>query len=156
MVIPQDTDRSPLEYSLVRPVGKSLQMGIEYDHSEGKVHPVVIWRVVNATEDTPAIMLGTSSAWPSSEVDGNALSITAATLIDANTSLTLGASYILDTEEWRSPASLSRRLTETLSASVMYDGENLHPILIMDREGASFSFILLNGEDPAISVSLFP
>jgi hypothetical protein len=37
----------------------------------------------------------------------------------------------------------------------MYDGDNLHPLMAIDRKGASFQLILLGGEDPAIAVSLF-
>ena len=76
-------------------------------------------------------------------------------MLNEDTSATLGAAYIPDNHDWRMPASISRRLTENLSASVMYDGDDLHPLLILDRERASISFILLGGEDPALSVSLF-
>ena len=130
-------------------------MGIEYNYGEGSILPIAMYRLINATESTPAVMIGTNSAWPSSEVDGNAASLTLAMMLNADTSATLGASYMLESYEWRTPASLSRRLTDSLSASVMFDGEDLHPLLILDREHASFSFILLGGEDPTISVSLF-
>jgi hypothetical protein len=155
VVFPQDTNRSPLEYSLVHPVNDRLQLGIEYDYGEDTVHPVAVYRLINATENTPAVMLGTSSAWPSGDVDGNALTVTAASMIGADTSVTFGAAYILDTEEWRTPASISHRIREGLSWSVMYDGENLHPLMTIDRVGASIQLILLGGEDPAIAVSLF-
>jgi hypothetical protein len=155
VVFPQDTNRAPLEYSLVHPVSERLQLGIEYNYSEENISPIAMYRLIDATEDTPAVMLGTSSAWPSSEVDGNAYTVTLAKMLDEDTSATLGAAYIPDNDDWRMPASLSRRLTETLSASVMYDGDTLHPLLILDQAGASISFILLGGEDPAISVSLF-
>lgn len=140
---------------MVRPVSERLQLGIEYNYGEDALSPVAVWRIVDATESTPAVMLGTSSAWPSGEVDGNAVTVTLASMIGDDTSVTLGAAYIPENEEWKSPASLSRRLTDSLSVSIMYDGDTLHPLLIMDRSGASFSFILLGGEDPAISVSLF-
>ena len=155
MVFPQDTNRSPLEYSLVHPVNDRLQLGVEYDYGEDKLHPVAVYRVIDATENTPAVMLGTSSAWPSGDVDGNALTVTAANMIGADTSVTFGAAYILDTEEWRTPASISHRIREGLSWSVMYDGDNLHPLMTIDRVGASIQLILLGGEDPAIAVSLF-
>ena len=155
MVFPQDTNRAPLEYSLVHLVNERLQLGVEYNYSEDNFSPVAMYRLIDATEKTPAVMIGTSSAWPSSQVDGNAYTVTLAKMLDENTSATLAAAYIPDNEDWLMPASLSRRLTDNLSMSVMYDGDDLHPLLILDREHASVSFILLGGEDPAISVSLF-
>ena len=139
----------------MHPVNERLQLGIEYNYSEEEISPIAVYRLIDATEDTPAVMLGTSSAWPSSEVEGNAYTVTLAKMLNEDTSATLGAAYISDNHDWRMPASLSRRLTDSLSMSVMYDGDDLHPLLILDREGASISFILLGGEDPALSVSLF-
>ena len=155
MVFPPDTNRSPLEYSLVRPVNDRLQLGVEYDYGEDKMHPVAVYRVIDATEDTPAVMIGTSSAWPSGDVDGNALTVTAASMVGEDLSVTFGAAYIIDTEDWRSPASFSYRIRDGLSVSVMYDGDILHPLMTIDRVGASIQLILLGGEDPAIAVSLF-
>ena len=144
-----------MEYSLVRPVNERLQLGIEYNYGEDKLHPVAVYRVIDATANTPAVMLGTSSAWPSGDVDGNALTLTAASLLGEDTSVTFGAAYILESEDWRSPASISYRIRDGLSVSVMYDGDTLHPLMTIDRLGASIQLILLGGEDPAIAVSLF-
>jgi hypothetical protein len=155
VVFPQDTNRSPLEYSLIRSINERFQAGIEYDYKEDQLHPVMVYRVIDATESSPAIMLGTSSAWPSGDVDGNAVMLTAASMVGEDMSLTFGAAYILENEDWRTPASISYRIREGLSASVMYDGDNLHPLMAIDRMGASFQLILLGGEDPAIAVSLF-
>ena len=130
-------------------------MGVEYDYMEGQVHPVVIYRALEATEGRPAIILGTSSAWPSGEVDGNAATLTASQMLSDDLNFSLGVAQILETEEWRYPGSISYQIKEGLSTTLMYDGDNLHPILTVDRSGASFQFILLGGEDPAIAVSLF-
>jgi len=130
-------------------------MGVEYDYMEDQVHPVVIYRVIEATEGRPAIMLGTSSAWPSGEVDGNAFTLTASQMLRDDLNFSLGVAQILETEEWRYPGSISYQIKEGLSTTLMYDGDNLHPLLTVDREGASFQFILLGGRDPAVAVSLF-
>ena len=140
---------------MIRPVNERFQVGIEYDYMEDQLHPVMVYRVIDATENSPAIMVGTSSAWPSGDVDGNALTLTAASMVGEDMSVTIGAAYILENEDWRTPASLSYRIREGLSASVMYDGDNLHPLMTIDRVGASIQLILLGGEDPAIAVSLF-
>ena len=132
-----------------------LQVGIEYDYEENNLLPLLTYRWLEATEDTPAVILGTNSAWPSSEVDGNTVMVTLAQMLGQDTSATVGAAYFLEDYTWRVPASLSHRLKDNLSFSVSYDGDNLNPMLILDRKGASISLILLGGEDPAISVSLF-
>ena len=154
-MFPQDTNRAPLEYSLLHVVNERFEVGIEYDYKEDQFHPAAVYRIVEATESTPAVMIGTSSAWPSGEVDGNALSITLSDMLGDDMNFSLGAAYILETEDWRSPASLSYRIGEGLSTSLMYDGDGLHPIMTIDRVGASIQLILFNGEDPGIAVSLF-
>ena len=154
-MFPQDTNRAPLEYSLLHVVNERFEVGIEYDYKEDQFHPAAVYRIVEATESTPAVMIGTSSAWPSGEVDGNALSITLSDMLGDDMNFSIGAAYILETEDWRSPASLSYRIREGLSTSLMYDGDGLHPIMTIDRVGASIQLILFNGEDPGIAVSLF-
>ena len=140
---------------MIRPVNEKFQAGIEYDYVEDQLHPVAVYRLIDATDETPAVMIGTSSAWPSGDVDGNALTLTAATMVGEDMNITFGAAYILENEDWRSPASISHRIRDGLSWSLMYDGENLHPLMTIDRVGASIQLILLGGEDPAIAVSLF-
>ena len=78
-----------------------------------------------------------------------------ATTAEEQRKLALPRRQILETEEWRYPGSISYQIKEGLSTTLMYDGDNLHQILTVDRSGASFQFILLGGEDPAIAVSLF-
>lgn len=155
VVFPQDTNRAPLEFSLIHPVNERFEVGIEYDYKEDQFHPAAVYRIIDATESSPAVMVGTSSAWPSGDVDGNALTLTLANMIGDDLNFSVGAAYILENEDWRSPASLSYRIKEGLSTSLMYDGDGLHPLVTIDRVGASIQLILLGGEDPAIAVSFF-
>mgnify|MGYP001235841238 CR=1 FL=1 len=153
--MPQDTNRAPLEYSLFHVVNESLQVGIEYDYAEDQFHPAAAYRLLEATDSTPAVILGTSSAWPSGEVDGSAFMLNVADMISEDISLAVGTAYVHESEEWLYTANLAMRLKEGLSASFMYDGANVHPVMTLDREGTSIQFILFNGEDPGIAVSFF-
>ena len=71
-----------------------LQVGIEYDYEENNLLPLLTYRWLEATEDTPAVILGTNSAWPSSEVDGNAVMVTLAQMLGQDTSATVGADAV--------------------------------------------------------------
>ena len=101
------------------------------------------------------MILGTSSAWPSGEVDGSAFMLNVADMISEDISLAVGTAYVSESEEWLYTANLAVRLKERLSASFMYDGTNIHPVMTLDREGTSIQFILFNGEEPGIAVSFF-
>lgn len=114
---------------------------------------MVNWRVLEAGPDIPAVVIGTSSAWPSSEVDGNAVFVTAAQLLADGVSGSVSLSYGLDEKKWRVPASLRAALGDNLDGTLVFDGSNFHPLVTYRLEDVSLSFILLDGEDPTISVS---
>ena len=64
-VLVEETNREKLEFSLVHRVSEDLQAGIEYGADSNELYPMINYRLVSATDDTPAIIVGTSSAWPS-------------------------------------------------------------------------------------------
>jgi len=148
-----DSDRSPVEFSLAHRLRDDLQIGLEYDEEEGAIYPLVNWRFLDATDKRPALALGISSAWPSTEVDGSALFVTAAQNLWAGFSGSVSVSYGIDEERFRVPASLFYSFNEDMTGTLLYDGENLHPILTLNRSSLSYSLILLNAEEVAISVS---
>lgn len=114
---------------------------------------MVNWRVLDASPSTPAVIVGTSSAWPSAEVDGNAVFVTAGQLLADGVSGSVSLSYGLDDKKWRVPGSLRTSLADNLDGTLVYDGRDFHPLVTYRMEDVSFSFILLDGEDPTISVS---
>jgi hypothetical protein len=148
-----DSDRSPVEFSLAHRLRDNLQVGVEYDPKEGALYPLINWRFLDANDEHPALALGLSSAWPSSEVDGSAVFVTAAQHLGAGFSGTVSISYGLEDERVRVPASLNYPLGEAMGASLLFDGDNLHPMLTYRHSSLSTSLILLNGEDATISVS---
>ena len=107
-----------------------------------------------ATEEHPALVIGTSSAWPSSEVDGNALTLTAAQMLGSQFSGSIGLAYILDNSDWKVPGSLRYGLGGGYEATMIYDGDAVHPLITWRNDAFSFSFIMLGAEDPTISVTV--
>ncbi|MDP6539778.1 MAG: hypothetical protein QF903_07785 [Planctomycetota bacterium] len=148
-----DSDRSPVEFSLTHRLRDDLQIGIEYDAEEGQLFPLVNWRLVDAEGARPALALGVSSAWPSREVDGSALFVTAARHLGEGLSASVSLSWGLEDERLRVPASLSYSLGDSASAMVLYDGDNAHPMLTFRGGSLSTSLILMGGTDPTISLS---
>jgi len=129
-------------------------VGFEVGVDSEEYYPVMNYRILDATEEHPALVIGTSSAWPSDEVDGNAVTLTAAQMLGPRLSGSLGLAHILDNSEWRIPASLRYGIRPNLEGTIMYDGRQLHPLLTWRRDKFSFSFILLGAEDPTLSVSV--
>lgn len=152
-VVLVDTDRAPLEFSLAHRLRDDLQVGIEYNVEEEAIFPLINWRVMDATKDHPALVVGVGSAWPSNEVDGSALFITAAQNIAKGLSLSASLSYGIEDHRVRAPGSLRYVLGETLSTTLFYDGDNLHPLLTYRTASTSYSLIFLGARDPAISIS---
>jgi hypothetical protein len=148
-----DSDRSPVEFSLAHRLRDDLQVGVEYDPGEGALYPLLNWRFVDATDEHPAVALGVSSAWPSSEVDGSAVFVTAAQNLGPRLAASISLAYGLEDERLRVPASLSYTFGENLSGMLLHDGDQTHPILTYRRAPVSFSLIFLNAEDAALSIS---
>ena len=153
-VLVEETNREKLEFRLVHRVSEDLQAGIEYGADSNELYPMINYRLVSATDDTPAIIVGTSSAWPSGEVDGNAFFISTATLLSDRSSGSLSLSYTPDDESWKIPASYRYVLTDEIDASLIWDGENLHPLVTWRGSKMNFSLILLGGEDLTLSTTV--
>lgn len=129
-------------------------MGLEVGVDSEEYYPVMNYRILDATEEHPALVIGTSSAWPSDEVDGNAVTLTAAQMLGPRLSGSLTLAHILDNSEWRMPASLRYGIRPNLEGTLMYDGTQLHPLLTWRKDNFSVSFIMLGAEDPTLSVSV--
>ncbi|MDE0960582.1 MAG: hypothetical protein OSB09_07355 [Planctomycetota bacterium] len=93
----EDTNREPLEIRLVHRLTPDLQVGLEVEVGvdSDEYYPVLNYRIFNATEEHPALVIGTSSAGPSDEVDGNAVTLTAAQMLGPRISGTLTRDHIL-------------------------------------------------------------
>ena len=129
-------------------------MGLEVGVDSDDYYPMMNYRILDATEEHPALVIGTSSAWPSDEVDGNAVTLTAAQMLGPRLSGSLTLAHILDDSKLRMPASLRYGIRPNLEGTLMFDGTQLHPLLTWRRDNFSFSFIMLGAEDPTLSVSI--
>ncbi len=153
-VLTEDTNREKLEFSLVHRLDPNLQIGLEWGADSNDFYPMANYRLIDADEGRPAIILGTSSAWPSGEVDGNAFFISAANLLTPRSSGSLSLSYTPDDGSWKVPASYRYSLSQDFDASLIWDGDDLHPLVTWRGGGLNLSFILLGGEDPTISTTV--
>ncbi|NCF55442.1 MAG: hypothetical protein GWP41_04155 [Planctomycetia bacterium] len=153
-VLADDTNREKLEFSLVHRVSDDLQAGVEYGVDSNDLYPMINYRLFSATDNTPAIILGTSSAWPSGEVDGNAFFISSATLLSDRSSGSLSLSYTPDDESWKIPASYRYVVSDQIDATLIWDGEDLHPLLTWRGSKINLSVILLSGEDLTLSTTV--
>ncbi|MBC8371820.1 MAG: hypothetical protein H8E25_17595 [Planctomycetes bacterium] len=149
----KNSPRSALSYSYTRQVYPTLNVGVEYMPSSNRYAPVANWRFLEADGWRPAIAISTSSAWPSSLVSGNAHFLTVANGLGNGFSAYVAAAYAPDGDLWYMPAGLNYRISDDWSSRLMYDGDNLHPIITYNFQDIRTSLILLDGESPTLSVS---
>ena len=152
-VIDNNSPRSALEFSYTRQILPTLNVGVEYKPASERYSPVANWRFLEADGWQPAMAIGTSSAWPSSEISGNAHSLTIANSLGAGISAYVAASYAPDSDSWYMPFGLNYRISDKWSTRAMYDGNNYHPIVTYDSGDLRTSFILLDSKSPTLSVS---
>ena len=153
-VLADDSNREKLELSLSHRVNPDLQIGLEYGADSDEYFPMFNYRLLEAEEGRPAVILGTSSAWPSGEVDGNAFFISAANMLTPRSSGSISLSYTPDDDSWKVPASYRYVLSQDFDASLIWDGDTLHPLVTWRGGRINLSFILLGGEDPTISTTV--
>lgn len=152
-VIDNNSPRSALEFSYTRQILPTLNVGVEYKPASERYSPVANWRFLEADGWQPAMAIGTSSAWPSSKVSGNAHSLTIANSLGYDMSAYIAASYAPDNDSWYMPFGLNYYINDSWSSRIMYDGDNYHPIVTYKTENLRTSFILLDSKSPTVSVS---
>ena len=131
----------------------NLRAGLSWMPRDNRASPVWNWRLREGTTKTPAIVLGQSTAWPSSKVSGEAYSLTFAQPINEECSAYVSASYAPDGPKWYVPAGVNWAFTEQWVARLLWDGVHLHPAISHTRGAWNFGFMLLDGKDPTITTS---
>lgn|GEM_PF-751865 len=152
-VVDNNSPRAALAFSLTRQILPTLNVGIEFMPASDRYAPIAHWRFLEAKGWQPAIAISTSTAWPSSKVSGNAHSLTVANSVGGGFSAYVAASYAPDSDLWYMPAGLNYRINEDWSSRMMWDGNNLHPIITYNSGDIRTSFILLDGKSPTLSLS---
>lgn len=131
-------DRARLRLTATYAVNERLAVGLEYNPLDDDLGPLVNLRVLDETENRPALMLGTSSdriGTPS----GRAYYATFSKDVEAHLGLPvapyIGASFGEFEDEWELIGGLHVRWAEKWSSTHLWDGVNLHHIL--DWTGAA-------------------
>ena len=161
-IVSGNTERAPLEFSLVYLFRSNFRAGIEYMPSHGEKNarwvPLANWRLVEADGKRPAVALGMSSAWPSSRVKGEAYSLTLAQAWGQNWSGYASVSFAPKAErsadKWYQPLGLSYRWSKHWQSRLMWDGNKMHPaVSYVSNSDWSASVFLLDGKNPTLSVT---
>ena len=118
-IIVEETNREKLEFSLTHKISPDLQIGLEYGADSDDYFPLVNYRLREAKDGLPTFIVGTSSAWPSGEVDGNAFFLSAASLLNPRASGSVSISYTPDDGSWKIPGSLQYALSENIDGSLI-------------------------------------
>jgi hypothetical protein len=127
---------------------------MEFMPRKNRWSPVWNWRLIEADGWRPAIALGQSSAWPSSKTSGSAFTLTAAQSFGKGFSGYLSASYAPNGDLWQIPAGVNWRVNQDWTTRIMWDGNNLHPIVTRHIDNWSMSLIMLDGSDPTLAFSI--
>jgi hypothetical protein len=142
-----------MEFFVVRRINSDLRVGAEFRPEDRRLVPTWNYRLINATDTIPEVAIGQSTAWPSSKTDGSAYSLSIAQTFGDAWSAYLSASYAPNGDLWQMPAGLNYRISDQWSTRAMWDGSNLHPVLTHQHENMSYSFLLLGGTDPTLTVA---
>ncbi|MGH9942007.1 MAG: hypothetical protein ACRD9R_06575 [Pyrinomonadaceae bacterium] len=134
-----------------------LSAGVEYNPLAGKVSPLANFVAMTETRARPALILGTSSdriGTPS----GQSFYATFSKNLKARTGLPLapyaGVAYGTHEDRLRPVGGLNLSAGEHWSATIVFDGVRVHPLLNYAYDRHVFSFILERGRNPGVSYSV--
>lgn len=127
-----------------------FQAGVEYNPLDDDVGLLANWRVVDETQERPAVVLGTSSDRIGTP-RGRAVYVTLSKDLERWTGLPVapyvGTSYSGFDDEFLPVGGLSIRWAERFSTTHLYDGDNLHHLGTYRLEGGASVGLLLVQQD---------
>ena len=147
------TSRAPIEFSLLHQITPDFRIGAEWMPRDQRLSGIWTWRIAEATDTTPAVVLGQGTAWPSSEVSGYAYSLSFAQPISQQLSAYLSFSYLANENIWRVPGGAVWRFSPEWSTKVMWDGRKLHPFITRHFDDWEVSLLMLDGETLTLATS---
>lgn len=152
-----DVERAQWRNTLSYQFTSTFSAGIEYNPLADDVGPIANWLALPETEDTPALILGTSSdriGTPS----GRAVYATLSKDVEDWTGLPVapyaGLSYSGYDEEVDVIGGLSIRWSEDWTSTHMWDGHNLHHLLETTLAGGHTIGLLVVEQEGAYDVGL--
>lgn len=158
-VIPGTVRRAQFRNTLTFRLTPRLQAGVEVNlrSTEEKANPLVNWLAVPEGNNTPAVMLGTSSDRIGTP-GGQSFYATASKNLRRETKLPIapyfGVAYGTYQDRLRYIGGVNIGFTEQLSSLVLFDGVHVHPLLNFNYKQHVFSFLLVRGKEPGFSYSV--
>ncbi len=142
-------DRAKYRATLTYQVLPNLRIGLEANPKDDDYGPLVNWRVLDETEDRPAVILGTSTdriGTPS----GRAVYATASKDLEQWTGLPIapyvGVNYSGFDHAFDPIGGLNIRYPESFTSTHFYDGDNVHHLLSRRFEGGYTVGVLFVGQ----------
>lgn len=155
--IPDEIDRAKLRTTLTYRVVPRLSLGVEVNPLADDVNPLVNVVAVKEGEKRPALMFGTSSDRIGTP-DGRAYFGTLSKNLQELTGLPLapyaGLAYGEFEDELRVIGGLWAGLGRGFSATLIWDGVNLHPTVEYRYRRHAFTVLWVSLEDPGLAYSI--
>ncbi|HEX8369462.1 MAG TPA: hypothetical protein VF604_13030 [Pyrinomonadaceae bacterium] len=155
--IPNVLDRAKWRNTLTYQVNERLSIGVEYNPLAGKISPLANFVVLKETEKRPALIFGTSSdriGTPS----GQSFYATVSKSLERETALPIapyiGVAYGTYEKKTRVIGGVNIYFPKNFSATILYDGISVHPLLNYAYQRHQFSFVLVQGKKAGFSYSV--
>jgi hypothetical protein len=156
-VIAKQIDRAKWRNTLTYRFHPRFTAGVEYNPLAGKLSPIANFVALTETHERPAIILGTSSdriGTPS----GQSFYVTVSKNLKHATSLPIspyvGVAYGTYDDRTRVIGGLNMTFGERWSATVLFDGVRVHPLVNYTYGRHQFGVILERGRHPGVSYSV--
>lgn len=156
-VIANQIDRARWRNTLTYRIHPRLTAGVEYNPLAGKVSPLANIVALTETVERPALILGTSSDRIGTPF-GQSFYATLSKNLKQATGLPLapyaGLAYGTYEDRLRVIGGLNINFREHWSATVLFDGVRVHPLINYARGRHQLGVIMERGRNPGISYSI--
>ncbi len=156
-VVPRAQLRTTLTYRFHPRLTAGVEINPRADRAGGRASPLLNVVAITETENRPALILGTSSDRIGTP-DGQSFYATLSKNLKKVTGLPIapyaGAAYSTHEHRWLPLGGLNAQFTRNFSASVIFDGVRVHPLLNYTRGRHAFSFLLVFANKPGVSYSV--
>ncbi|HEX7999921.1 MAG TPA: hypothetical protein VF528_16150 [Pyrinomonadaceae bacterium] len=156
-LIANQIDRATWRNTLTYRIHPRVSVGVEYNPLAGKVSPLANVVVLTEKEKRPALIIGTSSDRIGTPY-GQSFYATLSKNLRRETGLPIapyvGVSYGTFEDRLRLIGGLNLTFNERWSATVLFDGVRLHPLLTYTRGQHQFGVIMERGRNPGASYSI--